>query len=236
MMRLVPLSLVASAALAFSIAPAYAATITAADVPAAPTYTTPDGLVTINAFSGGAPANIGTNGGCCFGVEGGTNSVSITDGDGDPATTADQQALTITLDPDAALDSISLIFSRASGPGTIGDGFVVSGFAADPGTSYFSADNPAGTLNNLGAVTELDFTGDTVSADHFWRGGAVTVFAFSNPSASRGQTLTIIATDPDEPGAQITLNSIAYSAVPEPTAGLALLVATGSAAASYRRR
>lgn len=214
--------------------PAYAAVITDADIPGgASSFTTGDGLVTLTPTVGGAPATIGGGGsGCCFGV----GNDQINDADGDPSTTGDQEALGIDFDASVGLTSISFIFTRATTEilngnvvGPAEDGIRISGFLADPGVSYFSEDNPGGTLNNISEVESVtyDALSGTLNIDHAWRGGAVTVFEFSNLAASLGQTLSITVADQDEANPQANVRAITYAPVPEPASlTAAALVAT----------
>ena len=96
------------------------------------------------------------------------------------------------MDPTAHLNSISFIFTRATTDilngevvGPLDDGIRISGFASDPGVSFFNEEDPVGTLNNVNGVEGVSFAGDTLNIDHTWRGGEITVFEFSSPAAPR---------------------------------------------------
>lgn len=186
------------------------------------TYTTPDGKVTLTPFAAGGGAGTLGVAGCCFGVTGGTNNVAVTDGDGDPLTTADREALDIALAADAYLTDLNFIFTRANGPNA-DDGIEISGFSANPGASL-----DAGAAGD-GVTTT--YSSGTLYVNHGWRGGNVTTVSFSNSLASFGQTITIGANDSDETASQAALNGIGYQAIPEPTtfllAGVALVALAG---------
>jgi hypothetical protein len=182
-------------------------------------FTTSDGLVALTPLVGGAPATIGGGGsGCCFGI----GNDQVNDSDGNPATTADQEAMLIGLDPDVVLNSLSFIWTRATGdsPTDLDEGIRISGFLSDPLVSYYSEDNPVGTLNNLSGVNVVGYSAGTLVLNHSWRGGAVTVFEFGNPAASRGQTLTLTVADRDESNPQANFRTVTYSTVPEPSSAL----------------
>lgn len=171
-------------------------------------FTTADTKVTLNPFAaGGAAGTIGASG-CCFGVTGGTNNVAVTDGDGDPLTTADRENLDIVLAADTYLTDLNFLFTRSNGPES-DDGIEISGFLANPGASL-----DAGALGD-GVTTS--YSGGTVYVNHPWRGGNVTTVSFSNSLASFGQTITLGANDSDETAPQAALNAIGYQVVPEPT-------------------
>lgn len=182
-------------------------------------FTSSDGLVSLTPLLGGAPATIGGGGsGCCFGI----GNDQVNDVDGNPATTADQEAMVFALDPDVVLNSLSFIWTRATGdsPTDLDEGIRISGFLSDPLVSYYSEDNPVGTLNNLSEVNVVGYSAGTLVLNHGWRGGAVTVFEFGNTAATRGQTLTLTVADRDESNPQANLRTVTYSTVPEPSSGL----------------
>ena len=216
-MRIQPL-MYASLALALgTAATASAFTITPADISnGSSSYTTADGLVTLTPKLDMAPSTFGVSGGCCFGV----GNDQINDADGDPNTTNDQEALLVQLSPTAYSTSLSFIYTRATSAlpdGPADDGVRISGFLSDPLVSYYSEDNPAGTLNNLSEVEGVSYESGVLTIGHAWRGGAVTVFEFGNPLATLGQTLTITVADRDEANPQANLRGISYAAIPEPT-------------------
>lgn len=199
-------------------------------------FTTSDGQLTLTPTDGGSTASIGGGGsGCCFGV----GNDQVNDDDGNPATLADQEAMAIGLAPQAYLNSLSFIFTRATTQlpaGPAEDGIRISGFAADPGVSYYSEEDPVGTLNNVSGVEGVSFSGDTLNIDHAWRGGAVTVFEFANLSATLGRTLTLTVADQDEPNPQANFRTVTYSVVPEPGASLSLGALASAFFAISRRR
>lgn len=208
-MKRVQFFLVALVVVAFSEIKSEAASIVSADLTSGDaTYTTPDGKVTLNPMAvGGVPGTLGVAP-CCFGVTGGTNNVAVTDGDGDPLTSADRENLDIVLAGDAYLTDLNFLFTRANGP-NLNDGIEISGFSANPGATL-----DAGAIGD-GASTS--YSAGTVYVNHPWRGGNITTVTFSNSLASLGQTITLGANDSDETAPQAALNSIGYQAVPEPT-------------------
>ena len=184
-------------------------------------YTTPDGKLTMTPFAaGGGAGTFGPTSGCCIGVAAGVNNSGTDDGDGDPLTTADREALDIALAGDASLVDISFIFSRASGTGPT-DGIELSGFTADPAASL-----------DGGAITDgvtLNYDSGTLYVNHEWRGGNLTTVSFANTAATLGQTISIGTNDSDQAGPQAVVHNLSYEVIPEPStcllAGLAVALA-----------
>lgn len=200
-------------------------------------FTTGDGLVTLTPTLGGNPSTIGGGGsGCCFGVI----NDQVNDADGNPATTADQEAMHFALSPNVVLNSLSFIWTRATGDNAadLDEGIRISGFLSDPLVKFYSADNPVGTLNNLpGEVSVVGYSAGTLVLNHAWRGGAITVFEFDNPAATLGQTLTLTVADRDEANPQANLHTVTYSEVPVvPEPSSVALALTGAIFAFARRR
>ena len=160
-------------------------TLLGPDIPSnvSPSYSTPDGLLTLTGYSdntpGTVPANIYENVNW-FGVSGGNNNESI----------------------DGA-ESMNLHFAagtRLSGIGTrytSGQVFI-SGFASDPGFS-----DPSGI------ATGVSYSGGTLSYTFNAPHSPEIVVNFTNLSASAGQTLSM-HTD-GNPGSQLTLTRINYA-------------------------
>jgi hypothetical protein len=184
-------------------------TITGADTVGLNTYTTMDGLVTLNPFAAGlTPGTFNANP-AFIGVAGGSNANGVDDGDGDASTTADRESLEMLFDPTVGLSQITFRFTRADGPLPT-DGVQISGFNFNPGAVF------------SGGTGSVSYDSGSVFINHPWNGGTTTTVDFSSVSASFGQTLTLTANDSDEAGPQTVINSISYAAVPEPST-LALL-------------
>lgn len=195
--------------LALCAAAANAAVINASDVTnGSSTFTTGDGLVTLTPYSQVSTSTVGTFGvvvaspasNSFFGV-GADNKISDTDGN--PATTADREAIDIDLAGTVSLTGISFRWTRAAGASP--DGVVISGFLADPGAS---------TTSGVG----ITYSAGSLFLNYAWDTGAIRSFTFSNLSASLGQTLRVSVNDVDNAGPQATINTITY--VPEPSAAL----------------
>ena len=172
-------------------------------------FTTSDGEVTLNPLqAGGTPGSLGSSG-CCIGVVGGTNNVAVTDGDGDPMTTDDREQLDIVLSSNVGLSEIGFIFTRANGAEAT-DGVVITGFASDPMASL----NDDATTDGV----TLNFDSGTLYVNHGWRGGNNTTVSFADLTSSQGLTVSVLANDSDEAGAQAAISGISYEVVPEPAA------------------
>jgi hypothetical protein len=171
-----------------------------------PTFTTADGLLTIEGFSDSAstvPANLRTAGGATyFGVE---------------ANGAFQNADTLKLQlaPGVGFTGFGDIWTRAV--------ISISGFVSDPGLTPVGS--PAGILSSGYSAGVL-----TLSLD--WNGGTPRDFTLSNPSASAGQTLFASLDYATAP--QWAVTHLDYSAVPEP--GSAALLALGGFMAALAAR
>lgn len=165
---------------------ANAKTLMGPDVPSnVASHTTPDGLLTLTAYSdtaGTTPGNLFRNVDW-FGVAGGVNSEAI-----------------------EGTESLSLQFSGAAGLSGLGTRYtwanvIISGFASDPGFN-----DPSGL------ATGVSYSGGTLSYSVYsWRPPELVV-NFANASASAGRILSV-HTD-GEPGAQICLTRINYAAAP----------------------
>jgi hypothetical protein len=162
-------------------------TLLGPDIPSnlSPTFATPDGLLTLNAYAdtpGTVPANLYENVDW-FGVAGGNNNEAI---DG--------------------TESLQLQFSGGAGLSSFGTRYtsgqvVISGFASDPGFS-----DPSGT------ATGVSYAAGTLSyAFNAYRAPELVVH-FSNLAASAGRTLSF-HTD-GNPGSQIALTRINYAVGP----------------------
>lgn len=196
---------------------AMAGTIVPGDITnGAASYTTPDGLATLNPFTaGGTPHTIGL-GGCCIGVTGGSSTAGVDDGDGDPMTTGDRESLDLVLAAGVSLTEFGLAWTRADGP-ELTDGVAISGFLSNPGAAVASA--------AAGDGVSVSYDAGTLYVNHPWRAGNVSTITLGNASASTGQTLTMSVNDSDQGTPQGVYNSITYT--PEPTtfalSGLAML-------------
>lgn len=165
-------------------------TIFDADIPAgASSFTSPDGLVTLNAYSdtpGATPAsfNLTMNGGWDWLGIAGTNSQTI---DGS--------------------ESVGMQFDSTVGLSGLGTRYVtgniiLSGFTSDPGLV-----DPTGA-----PISGSAYAGGTLTFPaNSWHTSEVLV-SFTNPGASAGQTLSL-HTD-GAPGAAITLTQIKYAVAP----------------------
>jgi len=149
------------------------------------TYTTPDGLLTLNAYSdtpGTTPANLYENVDW-FGVAGGANTEAI---DG--------------------TESLNLQFSGGAGLTGIGTRYtsgqvVISGFASDPGFN-----DPSGL------ATGVTYSSGTLSYTFNQYRAPELVVTLAHPAASAGRTLSM-HTDGNA-GSQIALTRISYGVGP----------------------
>jgi hypothetical protein len=207
---------------AMGLATAHADIIIGTDTTNQTTFTTSDGLVTLNPFASGlVPGTFGANA-SFIGIAGGSNANGVDDGDGDPLTTFDREALEIVLDATVGLSQITFQFTRVNGPLPT-DGVQISGFTSDPGVSF------------SGGTGSVSYDGSgSVFVNHPWNGATVTTVDFSSLGASAGQTLTLAANDSDEAGPQAVIGSISYQVIPEPST--LALVGLGLGAAWLCRR
>lgn len=191
--------------LALCAATAQAAVITASDITiGSSTHVTGDGLVTLTPYGAGLTVGTFSAGTDFFGVVGNGNDNNVRDGDGNPATTADREAIDMSLDATVGLSQVSFVWARADGPAAT-DGIVISGFLADPGAT---------TTSGVG----ITYSAGTIYLNYAWDAGVARTFEFSNLDASKGQTLRFSANDSNQTNAQFAFNTITY--VPEPSAAL----------------
>jgi hypothetical protein len=207
---------------------ATAGVITVDEIPAGgSTYTTVDSLVTLTPLAaGGGAGTFGKFGSAAtggYGVAGGTNGSAVDDGDGDPSTTVDQEALRMQFAAGAGISGISFVFSRADGDN---NGIAISGFLSDPGAVV--------GLDPGSADISVGFNAGTVLINHPWQGGSVSTINFSNPGASSGQTLSLVTIDVPEGAPQAAINRIEY--VPEPASAVLGVASALAVAAGVRRR
>lgn len=151
--------------------------------------------ITINPFDvGGSPGLFGVAG-CCVGVQGGTNNVAVTDGDGVEGG-ADAQSIDFVLDPGFGLAGIDFIFARANP-------IILSGFTTNPLVSV--GNNP-----NSNITAAYDSGTNSVQIFHPWAGGSITDFTFGNPNASAGQTITLMVADAGDSAPQAAINQVEW--------------------------
>ncbi len=164
-------------------------TIIGPDIPneVSPTYTTPDGLVTLNGYAdtpGTIPANLHENYNW-FGISGGANSQSIDGG-----------------------ESLSVQFTNGVGLAGLGTKYtygqvIISGFVSDPGLY-----DPSGT------ATAVSYSSGTLSYTFNTPHSPELVVSFTNLMASAGQTLSLHT---DGTGnSQLTLTRINYATASAP--------------------
>jgi hypothetical protein len=164
-------------------------TILGPDIPneVSPTYTSPDGLVTLSGYAdtpGTTPANIHEEYNW-FGVSGGNNSQSI-----------------------EGAESMSVAFSGGAGLAAMGTRYtygqvVISGFTSDPGFN-----DPSGT------ATDVSYSAGTLSYTFSAPNSPERVVKFNNLSASANQTLSL-HTD-GTANSQLTLTRLQYSTAVAP--------------------
>lgn len=180
--------------------PTQAASVVPGDISSgvSPTFTTGDGLLTLNGYSDSAfavPANLTSSGpGTWFGVGGG-DALNGT------------ETMTLQLAPGVGLTGIGDIWTRAV--------ISISGFTSDPGLNIGANPGVLGTSYSAGVLSlNLD-----------WNGGAARDFTFANPSASAGQLLSVsldFATAP-----QWAITHLDYAVVPEPSSIALLFLGAG---------
>ena len=161
-------------------------TLLGPDIPSnvSPSYSTPDGLVTLTGYSdtpGTVPANLYENVNW-FGVSGGANTES----------TEGAESLTLHLAAGASLTGLGTRYSSGQ--------IIISGFTDDPGFT-----DPSGT------ATGVSYSAGTLSYTFNAPHAPEIVVAFTNSAASAGQELSL-HTD-GSPSSQLTLTRINYSAV-----------------------
>lgn len=188
----------------------HAATVLSDDITndVSPTFTTGDGLLTINGYSDlfTTPANLTSYGpGAWFGV-GGDQALS------------GAETLTLQLDPSVGLSGFGDIYTRAI--------ITISGFASDPG--FAPVGSPAGVLGS-------SYSAGTLTVNLDWNGGTARDFTLSDLSASAGQTLFINLDSATAPQWAISHLDYAVATVPEP-ASLTLVLLGGAFLAAHRQR
>jgi len=154
----------------------------------APSYTTPDALLTVTAYANSnatITANLAQQG-SWFGVAGGGNASAVD-------TT---ESVTLQFAPTAALYSIGHVWTRSR--------VIISGFVADPGFT-----DPAGYASSV------SYANGTLTFFYNWDGGTEHIFTFSNPSASAGRTLRLNVFDTTS-GWQASVTRIEYTPTPLP--------------------
>jgi hypothetical protein len=161
-------------------------TLLGPDIPSnvSPTYSTPDGLMTLTGYSdtpGTVPANIYENVDW-FGVSGGANTES----------TEGSESLTLHLAAGASLAGLGTRYTSGQ--------VIISGFTDDPGFT-----DPSGT------ATGVSYSAGTLSYTFNAPHSPEIVVAFTNLAASAGQDLSL-HTD-GSPSSQLTLTRINYSVV-----------------------
>lgn len=179
-----------------AIATSQAASVLSDDITSdvSPTFTTGDGLFTINGYSDSftTPANLTSDGpGTWFGVGAG----SALDG---------AETMTLQLDPSVGLSGFGDIYTRAE--------ITISGFTSDPG--FTPVGSPSGLLDS-------SYDSGTLIVNLDWIGGGTRDYVLSNVGASAGQTLFINLDSATSP--QLALTHLDYSALPEPGATSVLL-------------
>lgn len=157
-----------------------------------PTYSTPDGLVTLTGYSdtpGTVPANLHENVDW-FGVSGGANNES----------TEGAESLTLQLAPGASLSGLGTRYTYGQ--------IIISGFTADPGFT-----DPSGIATGAGySAGTLSYTFNSPRSPEV-------VVGFTNLAASAGQSLSL-HTDGSS-SSQLTLTRINYSAAAPTTLSIA---------------
>lgn len=164
-------------------------TVLGTDIPAnvSPTFTSPDGLVTLTGYSdtpGTVPSNLNRNN-TWFGVSGGNNNES----------TEGAESLKVQFTGGAGLIGIGTRYTSGQ--------IIISGFASDPGLS-----DPSGI------ATGVSYSAGTLSYTFNASASPEVVVGFTNSAASAGQTLSF-HTD-GNPASQLTLSRINYTAATAP--------------------
>jgi hypothetical protein len=172
-----------------------------------PTFTTGDGLFTINGFSDSTstiPTNLRTGGSpSYFGVEA-SGALDNTD------------TMKLQFGPGVGFTGFGDIWTRAV--------ITISGFVSNPGLTPVGS--PAGILSSGYSAGVL-----TLSLD--WNGGTPRDFTLSDPGASAGQTLALSLDYATAP--QWAITHLDYTVVPEP-GSVALLALGGVTALLAARR
>lgn len=184
---------------------ARAESITAADTAGLASFTTTDGLVTVTPFGGDGTFGTSTS---LIGIAGGTNANAVDNA----------EYLSFELRSPASLSSLS--FAWTSPQTTYGLETLVS----DPAATF----DPNGTGDTGGVI----YSGGVVTIDINTWSGTSRIVSFADPTATRGQTLTLKLNDTVN-NYQYSLTEIGYS-VPEP--GSIALAVVGLAGIPVGRR
>lgn len=196
-------------AVAASPAMAVVTTLTPGDINGLDTETTffTDGNLTLTPFIGETQATFNGNA-TRLGIDDqGTNANAFNDSDTDPAN-GNEEILRFEFASGIGLSQIAYDFARADGPGA-NDGVFISGFLADPFVSFTLADEP---FTDPRLTTSYDAGSGTVELDipgALFNGNDIQV-NFARVAASEGQTLSLVATDTTQAGAQFPITSISY--------------------------
>lgn len=149
--------------------------------------------ITLNPFAASGGAGLfGSNGACCFGVDGGTNVNAVDNADG-LLGNGDDERLEIVLDTGYGLSGIDFIFTRANP-------IVITGFTA----------NPLATSNLAGVTPTYISASGTLEIDHPWQNNVVSEITFGNPGASSGQTLDLTTLGGGQTAPQAAINLIEW--------------------------
>jgi len=194
-----------------AIATSHAASVISDDIAndVSPTFTTGDGLLTINGYSDSftTPANLTSDGpGTWFGVGAGS-------------ALSGAETLTLQLDPTVGLSGFGDIWTRAE--------ITISGFTSDPG--FAPVGSPSGQLG-------ASYSAGTLTVNLDWAGGELRDYTLSNLGASAGQTLFISLDAGTGPQWAITHLDYGVVAVPEPGAASVLLLGATALFAAKRIR
>lgn len=167
-----------------------------------------DGNLTLTPFLGETPTTFNGNA-TRLGVDdaGTSNANAFNDPDTDPAN-GNEEILEFIFAPGIGLSQIAYDFARADGPGP-NDGVFISGFLADPFVNFTLDDAP---FTDARLTTSYDALTGTVELDipgALFNGNDIQV-NFGRVAASEGQTLSLVATDTTQAGAQFPITSISY--------------------------